>query len=102
VALSAPIVERVRNTDFTANHFLYSSFPLLIGRDRQSGESHLGDQLAVDVVVVLDGDLGSRLAQAASAFWTDALLVLSVVDVVELAAVDPPGNVTPWSLRQLR
>jgi hypothetical protein len=52
-------------------------------------------------VAVLDCGLGSRLAQAASAFWTDALFVLSVVDVVELAA-DPLGNVTPWSLRQLR
>jgi hypothetical protein len=30
------------------------------------------------------------------------LFVLSVVDVVELAAVDLLGNVTPWSLRQLR
>ena len=48
-------------------------------------------------------DLGRRLAQAASAFWTDALFVLSVVDVVELAAPeDLLGNVTPWSLRQLR
>jgi hypothetical protein len=53
-------------------------------------------------VVVPDGDLGSRLAQAASAFWTEALLVLSVVDVVELAAADLPGSDTPWSLRQLR
>jgi hypothetical protein len=47
--------------------------------------------------------LGWRLAQAASAFWTDALFVLSVVDVVELATPeDPLGNVTPWSFRQLR
>ena len=46
---------------------------------------------------------GRRLAQAASAFWTDVLFVLSVVDVVELVAPeDPPGNVTPWSFRQLR
>jgi hypothetical protein len=43
---------------------------------------------------------GRRLAHAASAFWTDALFVLSVVDVVE--PEDPPGNVTPWSFRQLR
>src|SRR5208283_248421 len=43
---------------------------------------------------------GRRLAQAASAFWTDALFVLSVVEVV--AAEDPLANVTPWSFRQLR
>ena len=47
--------------------------------------------------------LGRRLAQAASAFWYDALVVLSVVDVVELVEPeDPLGNVTPWSFRQLR
>ena len=45
---------------------------------------------------------GRRLAQAASAFWTDALFVLSVVDVVGLAPEDPLGNVTPWSFKQLR
>jgi hypothetical protein len=45
---------------------------------------------------------GRRLAQAASAFWTEALFVLSVVGVVELAAPDPLGNVTPCSFRQLR
>ena len=39
---------------------------------------------------------GRRLAHAASAFWTDALFVLSVVDVVELAVPeDAAGNVTP-------
>jgi hypothetical protein len=78
---------------------------VLIGRDRLAGRRrHEGDQLVVDVEVVLDGgvDLGRRLAQAASAFWTDALFVLSVVDVVELVPEDPLGNVTPWSLRQLR
>ena len=59
----------------------------------------------VDVEVVLDGGvgLGRRLAQAASAFWTAALFVFSVVDVVELTApADPLGNVTPWSFKQLR
>ena len=45
---------------------------------------------------------GRRLAQAASAFWTDALFVLRVVDVVELEAPDVLGNVTPCSFRQLR
>jgi hypothetical protein len=65
---------------------------------------HEGDQLVVDVEVVLDDGvgLGRRLAQAASAFWTEALSVLSVVDVVEFALEDPLGNVTPWSFRQLR
>lgn len=63
---------------------------------------HTADQLVVDVELVLGGgvNFGWRLAQAASAFWTDALFVLSVVDVVE--PEDPPGNVTPWSFRQLR
>ncbi len=63
------------------------------------------DQLVVDVGLVLDGgvNFGWRLAQAASAFWTDALFVLSVVEVVELVGPeDPLGNVTPWSFRQLR
>ena len=45
---------------------------------------------------------GRRLAQAASAFWTDALFVLSVVDVVARPPKDPAGKVTPWSFRQLR
>jgi len=64
--------------------------------------SRTAGQLVVDVGLVLDGgvNFGWRLAQAASAFWTDALFVLSVVDVVE--PEDPPGNVTPWSFRQLR
>ena len=62
------------------------------------------DQLVVDVELVLGGgvNFGWRLAQAASAFWTDALFVLSVVDVLELVPEDPLGNVTPWSFRQLR
>ena len=65
---------------------------------------HTADQLVVDVELVMGGgvNFGWRLAQAASAFWTDALFVLSVVDVLELVPEDPLGNVTPWSFRQLR
>ena len=59
------------------------------------------DLTQLAVVVVLEP--GRRLAQAASAFLTTGLSVLSVVGGTELALVDDlAGKLTPWFARQLR
>jgi hypothetical protein len=68
--------------------------------DQVAGKSH-----RQPVVVVLDGvPDGRRAAHACSAAFTVGLDALSVVGVDEPAPLEAPGvgNVTPWSVRQLR